>query len=444
MDEALDVATMAPASAITPRLRRIQIIALVVLFMGGAIAFMDRTALSVASPLIRHDLGLSLTEMGLLLSALSWSYGLVQIPFGILIDWARPRLVLSVCLGFWSIVQTFFGLASNFQQFFIGRLLLGVGEGPQFPCSALATRDWFNVRERGFTTGVFNSSSTFGPAMSVPLLSFLMLALGWRWMFFIIGIVGCVVAALIYALYRNPAQVNLTAEEKTYLSAGEEVQKTGQKFSFREWAQLFRFKTTWGMCVGWFGILYGVWLYFGWLPTYLETERHMSIAKTGWIAAIPFLCGGIGSLICGRLMDMLVKKGVSPLNSRRYVLVGCLLGAALLTIVVAEAPNNTIAVGCVSAALFLLLAGSACVYATPAIAVPAKFTGALAGIQNLAQLVGSSLPQILTGYIVHKTGSFHMALWLSATVTALSAVVYHALVRSPITQADLEPAAGGA
>lgn len=439
MDEMLlDAQALAPATTRTPRLRRMQMIALVVMFVGGAIAFMDRTALSVATPLIRKDLGLSMTEMGVLLSALSWSYGLVQVPFGILIDWARPRLVLSVCLGFWSIVQTFFGFASNFQQFLIGRLLLGVGEGPQFPCSALATRDWFKVSERGFTTGVFNASSTLGPAMSVPLLSFLMLALGWRWMFCIIGLAGCVVAVLIYAIYRNPSQVDLTAAEKAYLNEGEAPSRPRARFSFHEWVQLFRFRTTWGMCVGWFGVLYGVWLYLGWLPVYLETERHMSIAHTGWVASIPLLCAGIGSLLAGRLMDWLVKRGVSPLNSRRYPLAACLVGAALLTVVVAEAPNDIVAVACVSVSMFLLLAGSACVYATPPIAIPAQHTGALAGIQNLAQLVGSSLPQFLTGYIVHETGSFHIALWLSASVTVVSAIVYFLMVRRPITEADLE------
>jgi sugar phosphate permease len=439
----MDVTSLEAGSALltpvrTSRVRRMQIIALIVMLAGGSIAFIDRTALSVATPLIRKDFGLSMTEMGILMSALSWSYGLVQIPFGIVIDRLRPRIMLSASLVFWSVVQMCFSFSGNFWQFMLARLFLGAGEGPQFPSSVVTVRDWFNVRERGFATGVFNGSSTFGPAVAMPLLSYLMLTLSWRSMFATLGIFGVVVGMLFYAFYRNPQQMNLTADEKAYLAVGEEPQKIGSRFSRKEWSQLFKFSSTWGTCVGWFGVLYGVWLYLGWLPVYLEREHHMSIMNSGWVASIPMLSAFISSLCAGRVMDMLVRRGVSPLNSRRYPLTACLLGSALLTIVVAETPSDFIAVACVSLSMFLLLAGSACVYSTPSIAVPQRYTGALTGIQNLAQLVGSSLPQFLTGYIVSETGSFHVALFVTAGITAVSAVIYFSLVRRPISEEALQ------
>lgn len=437
-DSSVTASSFPGVSKKSKALRQRQWIVLTVLFVGGAIAFMDRTALSISATLVRRDLGLSMTEMGVLLAALSWSYGAVQIPFGALADIVRPRIMLSVCLAFWSAVQAFFGFASTFHQFLVCRLLLGVGEGPQFTSSALATRDWFNFRERGFTTGVYVSSTTIGPAVSAPLLSALMLAMGWRSMFILIGAAGCVVALITYLVYRNPQQVQLSAEDRAHLAEEDASLEQREGLTVGSWKRLFGCATTWGMCVGWFGVLYGVWMYLGWLPVYLEMERHMTIANTGWVAAIPFLCGGAGSLISGRVMDWLVTRGVSPLNSRRYPLAFSLIATTALTLVVSTAKSDVVAVGCVAASMFLLIAATAAVYATPPIVVPARYTGALAGIQNVAQLAGSSLPQLLTGYIVHRTGSFQLALWISASVTLVSGIVYMLMVRRPITEDDLE------
>ena len=63
------------------------------------------------------------------------------------------------------------GLVRNFGEFFGARLLLGVGEAPQFPTGARVVRDWFNQRDRGLATGVFNCASSLGTAIAVPLFT---------------------------------------------------------------------------------------------------------------------------------------------------------------------------------------------------------------------------------------------------------------------------------
>ncbi len=66
--------------------------------------------------------------------------------------------------------------------------------------------------------------------------------------------------------------------------------------TLREWKQLFRFRTTWGMILGYFGCIYLTWIYTAWLPGYLEIERHMSVKFTGFAAAIPFVFGVVGGV----------------------------------------------------------------------------------------------------------------------------------------------------
>ncbi len=225
---------MSATIAATPRVRVIQRTALAMLVLAGAVNYIDRATLAVANPLIREELGLSLADMGYLLSAFLWAYAFAQLPTGAMVDKLGPRLLLTMGLSLWSLAQLLGGLVQNFGQFFAARLLLGVGEAPQFPTGARVARDWFNPRDRGLATGIFNCASTLGTAIAVPLLTFLMLSFGWRWMFVIMGVAGLLVAALWFALYRNPQQVALTAEENAYRTQGDPPGQRTQ-VTFGEW-----------------------------------------------------------------------------------------------------------------------------------------------------------------------------------------------------------------
>ena len=156
----------------SPRIKRVQRVALVLLVLSGVVNYIDRATLAIANPLIRQDLGLSIGDMGLLLSAFLWAYAFSQLPAGALVDRLGPRLMLTISLGIWSCAQVLGGIVNSFGHFFGARVLLGIGEAPQFPTSARVVRDWFNERERGLATGIWNCSSTLGTAISAPCLPF--------------------------------------------------------------------------------------------------------------------------------------------------------------------------------------------------------------------------------------------------------------------------------
>src|ERR1700678_852018 len=311
----------------TGRIKSIQRAALAMLVVAGMINYVDRATVAVANPLIRQDLGLSIADMGYLLSAFLWAYAFAQLPTGAMVDKLGPRILLTIGLSLWSFAQLLGGLVQGFGQFFGARILLGIGEAPQFPTGARVARDWFNPRDRGLATGIFNCASSLGTAIAVPLLTFLMLYFGWRVMFMIMGIAGLVMAAVWYVVYRNPTEVELTPEENSYRTHGDPPgQRT--KVTLREWRLLFRFRTTWGMILGYFGCIYLTWIYTAWLPGYLEIERHMSVKFTGWAAAVPFAWGVVGGVLGGYIVDFLVRRGVSPVESRRYPAAIALLGTA--------------------------------------------------------------------------------------------------------------------
>ena len=430
---------MSDVAKATPRLKSIQRTALAMLVLAGVVNYIDRATLAVANPLIRQDLGLSIADMGYLLSAFLWAYAFSQLPTGAMVDRFGPRFLLSMGLTLWSLAQVLGGAVQGFGQFFGARVLLGIGEAPQFPTAARVVRDWFNPRDRGLATGVFNCASTLGTAIAVPLLTMLMLSFGWRMMFIIMGGMGLLVALLWFLVYRNPPQVGLTAEENAYRTQGDPADQRTQ-VTFREWKLLFRFRTTWGMILGYFGCIYLTWIYAAWLPGYLEIERHMSVKYTGYAAAIPFMCGVVGGVLGGYLADILVRRGVSPMKSRRYPAAIALLGTSACTLAAAYVQSNTWAVVFISGSLFLVYITSTCAWALSSVAAPTNCTASIGAMQNFGGYLGGALAPTVTGLIVQYTHSFVLALVVGAVVGALSALSYLFIVDQPITVAGMDTA----
>jgi len=424
----------------TPRVRRTQWLALTMLLFGGAIAYVDRATLSIANPLIRKEMGLSVADMGLLLSAFLWAYAIAQLPAGGIVDRLKPRLALGLGLMFWSVAQLFGGFVGNFWQFVTARVALGLGESPQYLTGSRVARDWFHAKDRGLATGVFISASAFGTAISAPMLTFLMLAFGWRWMFAIMGFAGLVLGGLWLAFYRDPEKAGLTAEERAYLVEGDVRSTAKPESNLREWGRMFRFRTTWGVVAGHFGEVYMIWLYTAWLPGYLEMERHMSIKTTGWVAAIPFIAATIGGLWGGWIGDVLVRRGWTPIDSRRYPLTISLLLVGVFTAWAAFIESNIAAVALISVSMFLNQIASTSVWSIAPVASPKKYTASFAGISNCGGYIGAALAPTVTGFIVQATGSFVPALLVGSAVAVVGAILFFGLITVPLTDADLAEA----
>ncbi len=390
----------------------------------------------MGNKLIQEDLGIPVVRMGLLLSAFLWAYALAQLPVGGLIDRYGPRRLLGLGLFSWSIAQAAGGLVTGFGPFIAARFALGVGEAPLFPGGARVVRDWFGIRERGFATGLLQSASSLGNFIAVPLLTFLMLRLSWRWMFVIVGSAGVLLAVVWWAIHRDPSEIRLTTDEVRYLTEGDE-NTTSRRPSFAQWRRLFAHRTTWGMIAGFFGTIYTLWMYTGWLPFYLEHERHMSVARVGIVAAIPYFFGCVGAVVGGWLCDFLTRRGWAPIAGRKLLISCALFGISLCTVGTAFAESNALALTFISLSLFLIYIASSAAWATVPVAAPSQYTASLGSIQNFGGYLGGALAPTVTGMLLQRTGNFSQALLFSAGLSACSAVAYLLLVRSPI-QADSE------
>jgi sugar phosphate permease len=423
-----------------PGIRRAQHVALVLLMVSGVVNYMDRGTLAVANPMIRAELGLSLGQMGLLLSAFLWVYAVCQLPIGGLVDRIGPRRLLGIGLVVWSLAQMAGGLASSFGFFIVARAVLGIGEAPQFPSAARVVSNWFPLRSRGTPTGIYNAASPLGSALAPLCLSFVVVSFNWRWAFIATGMLGLVVAVIWFALYRDPDKSQMTEAERRYLDEGSQsAGEVPSKLTFAEWRGLFSYATTWGMLIGFFGSVYLNWVYLTWLPGYLTIERHMSLIHTGFAASVPFLCGIVGSLVAGWFSDLITRGSRSPVASRRNAVVVSMLGMMVFTIPAALVESNAIAVACISVVVFLGNAAAASSWALATAAAPPSRIASLAAIQNFGGFLGGALAPIATGFIA-QASSFVPALLTAAGIAGAGAMAYLLLVRKPIP--EQESAAG--
>jgi sugar phosphate permease len=112
------------------------------------ISYIDRVNISVAAPMIRKELGLSATELGLIFSAFAYPYAFMQIYGGWLADRFGPRLVLTILSALWALATVMTGISSGVASLVLWRVLVGVGEGSAFPAATRAFAFWMPAAER--------------------------------------------------------------------------------------------------------------------------------------------------------------------------------------------------------------------------------------------------------------------------------------------------------
>ena len=420
----------------SPRARRMRVIALTLLMVAGTVNYLDRSALSIGNASIRADLHLSDGQMGLLLSVFAASYGIAQLPVGILIDRYGPRRLLGGSLLLWSVAQAASAFSGSLAQFVAARAALGLGESPMYLAGTKVCTNWFPRAERAWPIGMFNASSALGPAIAPALLTALLLAYGWRPMFFVIGAAGLAIALLWHLLYRDPEQAGIDeAERESLHQADREAPQT-----LGGWPMLFRQATSWGMAFGFLGVIYMTWLYGTWLPDYLERERHLSIRQAGLWTSVPQACGFLGALLGGLSSRLLSGYGVAPLSACKLPLIAGMLVTAACTAGAALVQGAPLAILLVSVALFSATLASSCGWAMAAVATTPDRVATLEAIQNVGGSLGGALAPAVTGRVVQLTGSFTPALLLASAIAVLSALIYAFVVREPVIVRPALPA----
>ncbi|WP_166674270.1 MULTISPECIES: MFS transporter [Pseudomonas] len=426
-------------------MKKYQRITVVFLLLIGIVNYLDRSALSIANTSIQKDMMISPSQMGILLSAFSIAYAFAQLPMGMIIDRLGSKIALGASLLGWSVAQAAFGMVNSFAGFMGLRVLLGIGEAPMFPSAAKALSEWFDANERGTPTGVVWSSTCLGPCLAPPLLTLFMVNFGWRGMFIITGVIGVVLALCWLTFYKSKARylAELVAEGKPLPSGQQAPAAAAQapKASyFAGWLDLFKHRSTWGAVLGFMGVIYMLWLHLTWLPGYFEREHGLDLYKTAWVVSLAYGFGAAGTIVAGRFCDLLVKRGMSVLASRKFSVITGLVLAALFTLPLSFVTGLTGCVILLCLALFSINMASATAWMIVNTIVDSQRVASFGSIQNFGGYIAGSVAPIVTGFSIQYSGSFTTAFMISAVVALCSAVAYFLLLQAPIGSAKVKAA----
>lgn len=388
------------------------------LAFGVIISFFDRINLSVSQDALHDSFGLSLIAFGYLASAFSWTYAIMQMPAGILLDRFGVRRVGRVSTLLWSISSFAAAISPGLGVFFAARFLLGVAEAPTFPGNAKAIGHWFPQQERSLAISITDAAAKFSSAIGVPFLGLLLLHFGWRFTFATTGFLSLLYFALFYLLYRNPQEdTQLSRAELHYITEGapQTETQTEAKGASSLWYLLTQRKV-YGLALGWGAYNYSFFLLLNWLPSYLSIAHHMDLLHSAFYTSAPWLFATFTDIVVGGwLVDALIQRGWNANRVRQSVLiVGTAFGLAIFG--AAHSDSSFAALCWISLALGGLAAAAPVAWTVPSLIAPRDSVGTLASIANLSgQLAAISAP-IITGYIVSATHSFDSAFVTAAVI----------------------------
>ncbi len=389
-------------------------------FSATAINYLDRTNLSLAVPALQKELGISPTMTGLILSGFFWTYGIMQLPAGWLVDRFGPKRIYAFAATWWSVFTVATGLGRGAGSLLGCRLLLGVGEAGAYPCNAKVTALWFPESERGFASALFDSGSRVGAALSWPVVGVLIANFGWRASFFATGLLGILWTAVWWRWYRDPRP-----EESPRPVAVGAARNGASGRPGISLLTLLSHRTIWGMCLGFFCLNFAIYFFITWFPSYLVQARGFSMLKVGTVGAVPALCAVVGGWVGGFSSDALHRHGCSLTVARKICLVGGMLVSSVIGLAVLV-PSQTAAMALFCISYASLAFAGASVWSLPADISPTPDTVAsIAGMQNVFSGAAGVLATTTTGALLAAThGSFVAPLLAGGAACIIGAMSY--------------------
>ncbi len=393
----------------------------ILLGVGVLVNYFDRVNLTVAHDALEKSFGVSDVAFGYLLSSYSWTYAVMQLPSGALLDRFGVRRVMLVAILIWAAASGMAAIAGTLMVFFLARLLLGIGEAPTFPANAKAVGLWFPESVRGIPTATFDAAAKLGIGLGTPLLGFVLLRYGVRANFGLTALLSLGFAALFWVVYRDPEKAEKQAEAQA---------------PHVRLADVLRQRKVLGAALGSGAYNYTFYLLLTWMPIYLKRGLKMSAQAAVLWSAVPWVfAAACGFLVGGVLVDRAIRRGTDSSYVRKAVLVG---GTACGLLVLAPAAwpvawptpaaSTAVVLACLSLALGGLAATSPVLWTLPNLLAEPGASGRVGGAINLANQIAAIAAPIVTGYLSVWTHSFKAAFAVAAVVLLLGITGYISLL----------------
>ena len=393
-----------------------------VLLLGAAVFlnYVDRGAIAVAAPLMKTELGLSATTLGIAVSAFFWVYAPVQLAIGWLCDRFSVYKLMAGGIVLWSVSTVLMGFAGGFLSLLVLRIMLGVGESIAFPGSSKIIARHVPAERRGLANATVAAGLALGPAVGTLAGGLIVAGWGWRAMFFAFGI-----ATLVWLL---PWQQTVRALPTT--GHHDEGATVPLRALIRKWP-------LWSMSIVHSLGNYCFYFLLVWLPLFLVQSRGFTIREMTLLAALGYAVQAACALSYGHFSDWWTRSGRLEAACRRWMMVASQVLAAIAILGLAFAHSA------ISIAILLCLAGAATaslslnLYAVAQMFAGPRAAGTWVGVQNAFGNLSGIFGPIITGIIVDSAG-YESAFVLTAAVAAFGAL-WWAFGIPRIEQVDFTP-----
>jgi MFS family permease len=425
------------------------------------IAYLSRSNLSVALALpgFVRSFRLSDTDRGLLNSAFFWSYALLQIPAGWVVDRWGVKAPYTISFLFWCLASAGTALGRSVAQLVALRIVLGAGEAVVAPASYRWIRFHFAERERGLAVGLYMTGTKIGPALGTPLAAWLIVAYDWRFMFLMLGLGGLIWLipwiALVPDDRRETAKKTsaLTARtgeitkpladahgsdrshDRKGVGADNRTSSRGRRPSSQPtvvaelpFRRILASPVAWGTVIATFSYMYFVYFCITWMPAYFVEQRHLSLSRMGLYTFFSFGGMAVMATLGGWAADRMIARGGNPVGVRKWFTIAGFV-IACTELIGAQSSSATVALLFAVVSLSGLGLATANYWALTQTLIPASAIGRMSGVQNCAASVAGMVAPILTGWLKQRTGSYEAPMQAIWFFLLLGVVSYLVMVR---------------
>ena len=402
-------------------------VCVVVFFAGSLLLWADRSNFSVAAAAWAKEFNWTPATIGMMLSAFSLGYLVMQPLGGWIADRAGPRRTLAGSMASWSfwvlltpIAPTVLWLTAMF------RVLLGAFEAPYIPATAAAVaRAVSSDAKRGRFAAFMQSGAQLGPAVGVFFAGLILSATESPAMIFVIfGIVGIVGAAAwwFYARrFADPIPTGMQAQ------TDEAKQRAAQPLVPHR--LLITSRALWPFYIGYFALPYCQYIFLTWLPQYLTHYRHIPLVQASVLSSLPFITAFVAVNFAGWGMDWFARHGwrKGAFHRKFFIGLGALIYAAT-TLIAATTASTALAVTMIIIAnaglsFYVIPYWTICTDIAP------RQAGALSGIMNSFGICGATISPYVSGVIAQATGAFVAPLELAVAIMLVAATTMIVLFR---------------
>ena len=392
-------------------------IVLTLLCLMYLILFVDRVTIATLAPLMKVDLKLTNTELGLAFSAFSIPYAIFQLIGGVIGDKLGARLVLTGGCIIVALATILTGAVGGLASLFLLRLALGFGEGAAFPTATRAMSSWTPKGKWGFAQGITHSFSRIGIAIAPPLVAALLAIVSWRGSYVIVGAATLLWPIAWVWFFRNDPREHpsITADQLRTLPP-----PRGRSSGPLPWLRLARRMlpvTIVDFCYGW-----TLWLFLTWIPSFFFQNYHLNLQSSALFSAGVFIAGIVGDTLGGIVSDHLLRKTGSLIIARRHVIVAAFLGGFVFLFPVVLVHQLKIAAICLSLAFFSVEFIVAPIWSI-AMDIAPRYAGSASGMMNFGFGLAGIISPLSFGYLVDRTGSWVFPFIVSLALLPLGAAL---------------------